>query len=259
VNGRVKAHLLLTVVYFACFLAGEAQEPAHHFSVALAVFCGLLGLFVNGLQYLGDDRKKKRQQLKDHSDLLTARDDVARRLRKGVGDGVVTAREARRLYAQYKLPPAPPSEQVKALSEQYGLPVITPLQKSEPLPLCTAPPVSAGGPGPVWLRGVSLKAARVDEQAIKEKEYVPAGQDDLLSELDRILREEAGARDGTGYRWFMSPEWLAEVRKLKNRAGGPLYVPRAARTAKWQTAGTLYGYPVTVGESFGVPELKEKP
>jgi HK97 family phage major capsid protein len=90
---------------------------------------------------------------------------------------------------------------------------------------------------------------------------VPAGQDDLLSELDRILREEAGARDGTGYRWYMSPEWLAEVRKLRTNGanGKPLYVPRAARTAQWQTAGTLYGYPVTVGESFGVPELKEKP
>jgi hypothetical protein len=145
-----------------------------------------------------------------------------------------------------------PMAQLRLLSDQYGLPVVTPLQKSEPLPVVVAPPDPA---------------ARVDGIPAPEPEYVPAGQAELSRDLLELIRDEvttwprlvkaAASVQGRQARlhWRMSPEWLEEVRKLRtsDTSGALLYRPRE-RQSRSKYEGKLYGYPVTVGD-FGVPEL----
>lgn len=180
-----------------------------------------------------------------------------------------------------------------------------PLQKSEPLPLVTASPVTGTNavltPAEVASFAESLRTHRLYSTLVsslpvpvqeKEPEYVPAGQEDLSAvgdygdpaeaepvpdnlstyvpagqeDLSAALLEyvrdqvnggvaENGRRRTRAMRWEMNAEWLDEVRKLKNHAGAPLWIPRV-RAEKWQTAGTLFYYPVMTGEQYGVPELK---
>jgi hypothetical protein len=96
----------------------------------------------------------------------------------------------------------------------------------------------------------SLKSRRVlvlppvqDPEPDDLSGYVPDGQCDLARELLRLMQAQVenaadrwdAVRDPLpNYRWHMSPEWRAEVLKLKQRS---------------------LGYPVDVGEEYGVPEL----
>jgi hypothetical protein len=141
---------------------------------------------------------------------------------------------------------------------------VTELQKKEPLtparemlrdlhvPFATAPPVSAGGPGPVLLAGASLP------QKEKEPDYVPAGQGDLLENLLECLTGQLPDEGKPHGHWVMNAEWLAEVKKLRtNGASGMLLYRARTRTAKWQSDGMLLGCPVTVGDEYGVPELRK--
>lgn len=154
-----------------------------------------------------------------------------------------------------KPPAASPQMQLKQLSKQYGLPAVTPLQKSEALPLVTVPSVSAGGP---WR---PVRAELADEQET-EPEYVPAGQADLSATLLEYVRgqvTEAKKSQWTAGRkreWHVSSEWLEEIRKLRtNGASGKLlWEPRKRQNAE-SLPGYLYGYPVVVGDHYGVPEL----
>jgi len=87
-----------------------------------------------------------------------------------------------------------------------------------------------------------------------EDEYVPAGQEELsaglLEHLRAQVREVLPRQKRYDYPhkgcWVMSPEWEAEVRRLRGRDGRPVW--GAAST-------TLFGYLVKVGVEYGVPEL----
>lgn len=167
--------------------------------------------------------------------------------------------------------PEDPMSQLYKLSAQYGLPVETPLQKQEPLPpLAIGPPVSGGGlasylkdAAEAWavtgVTGACACGSCEDEPgdgvpSLEESldGYIPAGTDDLRRELKMCLsRQSADARktaftSGRKRRWQVSPEWAAELRALRNRDGDPM----------WRGPGKfLYGYPVTVSEEYGIPDL----
>lgn len=82
-----------------------------------------------------------------------------------------------------------------------------------------------------------------------EDDYVPAGQDALDTALrDMLLAQakEALTRCPQEYHWTMTPEWAAEVHKLRTRDGSHLV---------W-TRETLIGHPVTTGEEYGPPSLE---
>lgn len=93
--------------------------------------------------------------------------------------------------------------------------------------------------------------AAADEAA---ESYVPEGEAELLENLRRDLRAKwNGAEDRrqdrprTGH-WEMSEAWAADVRKLRNLSGTPVWKPGSSK---------LYGYPVETDAAYGVPELKE--
>ena len=142
--------------------------------------------------------------------------------------------------------------------------------KDEP-PKVIAPPVSAGGPPPwVILPGTG---SRAQWELLKQEvfglydtpntgDYRPAGQDELSAMLLETLLAQVEARGGLpgfvpSYRWFMSPEWLLEVRKLKAKDGRPLWEPHYRRPGQRAHEDYLFGYRITVGEEFGIPDLRE--
>jgi hypothetical protein len=130
----------------------------------------------------------------------------------------------------------PPQKQLMALSEKYGLPVVTLLQKSEPLPdfVMALPP---------------------EEKA--EQEYVPDGQSELSENLFDSLFTQHWDRDrGTaGYHWEMNAEWAAEVKKLKDKDGRPLWTQRQRIMPPGYPSDYLFGCPVRTGNEFGAPNL----
>lgn len=188
-----------------------------------------------------------------------------------------------KFYANYTFCPehgtSSPAAQLEKLSQQYGLPVVTELKKPG-LPAVTSTHVCYHKDGvPQYrytqdcpLHGASFAASLgkpvviLPPEPVAEEvpepepepvdDYVPAGQQDMLAELHRVVKVQAREHGPAGHypslRWFMSPGWLAEVRKLRDTHGQLLCVPRPG-----QSVERLYGYPVTVGESFGVPELRE--
>jgi hypothetical protein len=84
--------------------------------------------------------------------------------------------------------------------------------------------------------------------------YVPEGEAELLENLRRSLREQwsealegrPGEAPWPGH-WEMSPAWAADVRKLRDLSGKPVWKPGS---------GKLYGYPVKIDTAYGAPELK---
>lgn len=188
-----------------------------------------------------------------------------------------------KFYANYTFCPehgtSSPAAQLEKLSQQYGLPVVTELKKPG-LPAVTSTHVCYHKDGvPQYrytqdcpLHGASFAASLgkpvviLPPEPVAEEvpepepepvdDYVPAGQQDMLAELHRVVKVQAREHGPAGHypslRWFMSPGWLAEVRKLRDTHGQLLCVPRPG-----QSVERLYGYPMTVGESFGVPELRE--
>jgi hypothetical protein len=118
----------------------------------------------------------------------------------------------------------------------HGNYAVTPLQKEEPLPLCTVSP--------------GMTAAQFRErmltfqEAMKppEPEYVPEGQAELSADLQAYMGDQVLAAASRWnafhdplpeYRWEMNTEWAAEVKKLKVQPG----------------------YPVKVSDEYGMPEL----
>jgi hypothetical protein len=149
------------------------------------------------------------------------------RTRIKLHNGLLTLNDARERVAEIK-------------ASEYGTPVVTPLQKSAPLPLCTVPPVTAGGPGPDWLT--------------KPPEYVPDGQAELSASLLEYMRgqvkDAAPAREGHSIpypgAWQMNEEWRVEVEKLRKADGRLLWPPGLY---------TVLGYCVELDDAFGAPNL----
>jgi hypothetical protein len=211
-------------------------------------------------------------------------DDRVADIHARVQAGMMTAAEARNAqaeaaglldpsgYAAGRVHGSSPASQVQALGAQYGLSVVTGLKKPG-LPVVIVPPASPPSEEELAeLRErltVSLRRreplvvlprdAQFDPDPEPEAEpaddYVPAGQDELFAELSRMIRAQFLEHGPAGHypslRWFMSPDWLAEVQKLKTATGKSVYASLP------NPAGSLYGYRVTTGESFGVPELRE--
>ena len=187
----------------------------------------------------------------------------------------------------------PPAKQLKHLSDEYGLPVITPLQKREPLPslapieaeralirkrfgelkdkppVVVTPSVSGDTLGHVC-NGKYYEFAMFcpvhGDQDVPEKElepeevYEPAGQADLLAALLEYVKDQASAAKATQWtasrkrEWRVSPEWAAELRKLRtNGASGKLLWLRYSSDKPPREH--MLGYPVVVGDQYGVPEL----
>ncbi len=136
----------------------------------------------------------------------------------------------------------PPSTDLSSWDARRSqLPVETPLQKKVPLPDFTPPPTEFEG------NGYALPAV---EDSLKG--YVPDGQPDLLLALaEHLMMQVREARKtpftaGRKRRWVLSPEWAAEVRKLRDADGKP----------SWAGPGKfLRGYPVFTDKNAGVPEL----
>lgn len=190
-------------------------------------------------------------------------------------------------------PQVPPAEQLGQLSNQYDLPVLTPLQKNQ-LPVLHIDPAvralvsdeeladarrrfeeSLGKPVVVLPPGVpaalgaavstaefaeNLKAFQESVHAAKaELEYVPAGQAELSNDLMECLARQVDEANRTRWsagrkrEWHISPEWLEEVRKLKS-GGKPVWRPRQREECD-PLPGYLLGYPVVVADHFGIPEL----
>ena len=213
------------------------------------------------------------------------RRDIQRELRSGMitaDDARDRWREAALLFTADRKSPA---EQTRELAAKYGLPVVTELKKDAPLPLVTAPPVSGAGLGPAQLADLRRRleeskgkppvilpattesfernmeefmAAREldepEETEPPEEPYVPAGQAELEAELNASLRRqwkdaEPDRRGQSipydGY-WHMSPEWAAEVRKLRAPSGHLVWKPDRY---------TLYGYLVKIDRAYGAPEI----
>jgi hypothetical protein len=193
----------------------------------------------------------------------------------------------------------PPEKQLASLSQRYGLPVETPLQKQEPLPP-VAPQVHVSGmPASdgqlIARRNLLLTAAQLRDVADKwdalknrspvvlplstvaqvelnfqqlqktltgleeQHAYVPAGQADLASDLTECLlsqvQEARATRWSAGRRreWRMNAEWRDEVAALKRPDGRPLWEPY--RVVNDGDRHYLFGYPVTVSDDYGIPEL----
>lgn len=161
-----------------------------------------------------------------------------------------------------------PMNQLYTLSSEYGLPVETPVQKAV-LPDLSVHPVGTYLNGQYRKPDGDIEVTEVDSDnevsddvpSLEESldGYAPEGQADLSRDLKAYLHRqvtEARKTPWTASRkreWHVGPEWLAEVKKLRDKAGEPLYRPlQRVHTA---SDGTLYGYPVQVGESFGTPEL----
>ena len=176
----------------------------------------------------------------------------------------ITLRRKERERAERRI--IPPVKQVRELGKQYGLPVVTALQKSEPLPLCTVPSVSGGTLGHVCNAGyygdVKFCPVHGEQDAPeKEPEYVPEGQADLSAMLLEYMQDQvADARTtqwtaGRRREWRVSAEWLEEIRKLRTNGAGKLLREPRQRVAMKSVPGTVFGYPVVVADHFGVPEL----
>lgn len=196
-------------------------------ALLVSTYLGLMtyGLVVPRVRRKLKDRKQEAIRTRAAATLFDW-DDLGstERVRIKLHNGLLTLNDARERVAEIK-------------ASEYGTPVVTPLQKSAPLPLCTVPPVTAGGPGPDWLA--------------KPPEYVPDGQAELSTALFDALNEQHRDRnrDVTAYHWEMSTEWEAEVRKLRDSAGRQLWITPPG------PPGELWGYPVKVSDAFGAPNL----
>ena len=191
----------------------------------------------------------------------------------------ITLKKKERERAERRI--IPPARQLKYLSDEYGLSVTTSIPKPDALPIVTVPSVSGATLGHVCnagyygnvkfcpVHGENAPQAAGNCADLAEPDpvpddlstYVPAGQGELLRDLYGYMGaqvqadvEANGKRRLSASCWHIGPEWLKEVRKLKGPTGAPLFVPRH-RQEKWQTVGTLFGYPVVIGDQYGVPEL----
>jgi hypothetical protein len=153
------------------------------------------------------------------------------RVRIKLQAGMLTLNDARERVAEIQA------------AQGYGPSVVTPVQKSEPLPLCAVPPVSAGGPGPTWLT--------------EPAEYVPDGQAELNKMLLEYLNDQVhdaasrwvALRDPLPeYHWEMNAEWRNEVKRMADKNGRQYWEKPAY-------PDTLYGYPVKVSDTYGAPNL----
>lgn len=192
--------------------------------------------------------------------------------------GFVTDHKKKALKARQEVPPA---RQVQQLGEQYGLPVITSLQKKAELPpVAIAPGVTAtqaldraGRNIAETRRLLDADTAPVNQQdydarvleelrllrAARNPGPSPEAQAELSADLLAHLRLQVAwdspvPRDG---HWVMSEEWKAEVLKLRDK-NGPLWqpdaVPENGRTY------LLLGHDVGgVGPEYGVPEIVPAP
>jgi hypothetical protein len=156
------------------------------------------------------------------------------RVRIKLQAGLLTLNDARERVAEIKA------------AQGYGPSVVTPVQKSAPLPVL-----------PVI--GVSMKstwnaASQVQALAPPQPEYVPDGQAELSAGLLEYMREQvkaaAPAREGHSIpypgAWRMNKEWHAEVEKLRKADGSLLWPPGIY---------TVLGYCVELDDAFGAPNL----
>lgn len=205
--------------------------------------------------------------------LLETWDARVRLIEQAARNGTISMATATQRYNkmldEWRTATTSPAEQLNALSARYGLPAETPVQKENLPPLAVGPLSSAGGliqhPVGTYLNGQYSEPPQDepddDVPTVEESldGYVPEGQDDLARDLKAYLYHQVrDARTtpwtaGRKREWHVSPAWLAEVEKLRDKAGEPLYRPvkRVHKTSD----GTLHGYRVIVGDQFGTPEL----
>lgn len=143
-----------------------------------------------------------------------------------------------------------PAEQLAQLSQEYGLPVVTPVKSGGFVPsLASLPGISTAE----FTAGM---AALQEQLMLPEKPYVPAGQAELSANLLEYMvvqvKEAAPSRQGHSVPypgdWQMNEEWSAEVKKLRRKDGRLLWNPEGY---------TVFGYTVTSGD--GPPELVPSP
>jgi hypothetical protein len=158
------------------------------------------------------------------------------RVRIKLQAGLLTLNDARERVAEIKA------------AQGYGPSVVTPVQKSEPLPVI--------GSGSMEQFGQNVQALQ-DALAPPQPEYVPDGQVELSTALFDALYEQHRDRDRDiiVYHWEMNPEWAAEVRKLRGRDGRQLWTQRQPITPPGPPGEYLWGYPVKVSDAYGAPNL----
>ncbi len=235
--------LRLSLMSLFMFLAVAGLLPANALPVFVLVFLALT--FADSA---ARDRKRREEIRAGKQKAVTATpaQKAAAHLRQAAGDLRTAAGQLDKS----------PSQQLAELSGKYGLPVTTPVSKDKKLL-----PLASGDWSVIVAtqEGLSADAAvqqeRLALRAARNPGPSPQAQAALSADLLGYLEEHAEEYGAPGMRWFMSPEWLAEVKKLTLPSGLPLYKARI-RTARWQYDGTLLKYPVVTGDSYGAPELR---
>jgi hypothetical protein len=197
-----------------------------------------------------------------------------------VGAGDPAARARRQVLRQQREIRERSMMTLAEWDKKYGTPVVTPVQKSEPLPpsryqeghICDRKyyafrswcPVHGSGASPVVGADVSADEFARKVAKAAEESYVPEGYADLYQNLVETLRDQA-AEGIKGSHWEMNAEWAAEVKKIKvteqmpdgrMERGKSLWKPRTRVMPPGYPTDYLLGFPVRVSNEYGAPSLE---
>lgn len=158
-----------------------------------------------------------------------------------------------RAKARAKERAIPPSVQLKAIADAYGLPLVT------------APPVSAygfahmcgGKTYPNW----TYCPEHGNREAPKAP-YVPAGYPELQRDLLTCVREQVDEAKRTRWTsgriryWTVSPEWLEDLRSLRTSGGSG--APMVVHDERGSLIMQGYKIVVGTGPGYGLPVLNPR-
>lgn len=265
---------LLIIVTLATFLTLMVTGSVSYAAMGSIAGIGVpLLLLASGLTNHYED-KRKAQELKAKMPWYADKQELAQRKRYEEADRrdferklanmdrIITETQARlreaeltsdelRHIQKYPVGKGTPGEQLVQLSQQYGLPVTTPVGTHKR----ALPPVSPGLPRAI---GPSVSGSDVSPDTSRaapkpEPEYVPEGYNGMLAAL--LTNIYAWAQDaqehGGEYEWHMNDAWAKDVAAI------PLNLDpeKNVNVIGQFQPGVLFGYHVVTGAQFGAPEL----
>lgn len=269
---RVTRLLIIVTLMTFLTLMVTGAVPAYQMESLAAAGVPFL-LLVSGLTNHYED-KRKAQELKARLPWYADKQELAQRKRYEEADRrdferklanmdrIITETQARlreaeltsdelRHIQKYPVGKGTPGEQLVQLSQQYGLPVTTPVGTHKR----ALPPVSPGLPRAI---GPSVSGSDVSPDTSRaapkpEPEYVPEGYNGMLAAL--LTNIYAWAQDaqehGGEYEWHMNDAWAKDVAAI------PLNLDpeKNVNVIGQFQPGVLFGYHVVTGAQFGAPEL----
>lgn len=265
--------LLIIACLLTCVGTLLFAHPGHAIAQDIAGIGVPFAIMVAGLTNHYED-KRKGQELKARLPWYADKQELAQRKRYEEADRrdferklanmdrIITETQARlreaeltsdelRHIQKYPVGKGTPGEQLVQLSQQYGLPVTTPVGTHKR----ALPPVSPGLPRAI---GPSVSGSDVSPDTSRaapkpEPEYVPEGYNGMLAAL--LTNIYAWAQDaqehGGEYEWHMNDAWAKDVAAI------PLNLDpeKNVNVIGQFQPGVLFGYHVVTGAQFGAPEL----